>query len=124
VAIMFRAGALLAMWAHMAIILFMAIGGLFTLWWPGVVWVQVPAFLYAGAIGIWGWRCPLTELENYCRRQAGQNIDRFDFVEHYIMPVLYPHFLFPNGFPKYAFGLLCLLLVMLNIIIYGGLYLL
>lgn len=37
-----------------------------------------------------GFRCPLTPLEKWLRREAGSTGYDEGFVEHYIVPVLYP----------------------------------
>ena len=110
----------LVMALHLAIILFMAIGGLLAFGYPWVAWVQVPAFIYAGLIGVYGWFCPLTELEHDLRQKAGQNRERADFVAYYIMPFIYPKFLFPGGYPAHDFAWLCVLVVCLNAAIYSA----
>jgi hypothetical protein len=37
-----------------------------------------------------GWICPLTPLENDLRRMAGQVGYPGGFIEHYVVPVIYP----------------------------------
>jgi hypothetical protein len=37
-----------------------------------------------------GWICPLTPLENSLRASAGQAGYAGGFIEHYLLPVLYP----------------------------------
>ncbi len=37
-----------------------------------------------------GWVCPLTPLENWLRRQTGAAGYPGGFVEHHLLPVLYP----------------------------------
>jgi len=37
-----------------------------------------------------GWICPLTPLEQVLRRSAGQGGYGTSFVEHYVLPLLYP----------------------------------
>ncbi|HQN26592.1 MAG TPA: DUF2784 domain-containing protein, partial [Syntrophales bacterium] len=37
-----------------------------------------------------GWICPLTPLENRLRLLAGRETYATDFIDHYLMPVLYP----------------------------------
>lgn len=110
----------LVMMLHLAIILFMAIGGLLTFSYPWVAWIQVPTFIYVGLIGVYSWICPLTELEHDLRQKAGQNRERADFVEFYIMPIVYPKILFPGGYPAHDFAWLCVLVVGLNIVIYSA----
>ncbi len=50
----------------------------------------MPVAVYGAAIEFFGWVCPLTPLENSLRRQAGQSGYSGGFIEHYILPVLYP----------------------------------
>jgi hypothetical protein len=110
----------LVMTVHFAILAFMALGGLLAFTTPWIAWLQVPTFIYAALIGIYGWSCPLTGLEHELRQRAGQDRDRVDFVEFYIMPVLYPKTLFPGGYPRHDFALLCALVVSLNVLIYSA----
>jgi hypothetical protein len=37
-----------------------------------------------------GWICPLTPLENALRARAGQAGYEGGFIEHYVLPVIYP----------------------------------
>jgi hypothetical protein len=55
-----------------------------------VAYLHVPVAVYGAAIEFFGWVCPLTPLENSLRRQAGQSGYSGGFIEHYILPVLYP----------------------------------
>ena len=50
----------------------------------------MPAFLWGALIEIAGWVCPLTPLENWLREQDGGLVYRTDFIEHYILSLLYP----------------------------------
>jgi len=38
-----------------------------------------------------GWVCPLTPLENSLRVKGGEAGYTGDFIDHYILPALYPH---------------------------------
>ena len=42
---------------HFGFILFAVLGGLLVLRWSKVAWVHVPAFIWAGIIGLFGWIC-------------------------------------------------------------------
>jgi hypothetical protein len=75
---------------HLAFVAFVVLGGLLVLRWPRLAWVHVPAALWGAWIEFAGWICPLTPLENRLRAQAGQQGYATSFVEHYLMPVLYP----------------------------------
>ncbi len=68
----------------------MAAGGLLVLRWPRLAWLHVPCFAWGALISLAGWICPLTPLENDLRRRAGEDGYAGSFVEHYILPILYP----------------------------------
>jgi len=75
---------------HLAFVAFALFGGLLALKWKRIVWLHVPAALWAAAIEFGGWVCPLTPLEIWLRGQGGELGYRSDFIEHYILPLLYP----------------------------------
>jgi hypothetical protein len=75
---------------HLGFILFVAAGGLAVLRWPGLAWIHVPALLWGATIELGGWICPLTPLENTLRLRAGEAGYTAGFIEHYIVPVIYP----------------------------------
>jgi len=76
--------------AHLAFVLFVVGGGLLVLKWPRVAWAHVPAAAWGVLVECSGWLCPLTPLEAWLRVQAGEVHYAGRFIEHYIMPVLYP----------------------------------
>ena len=75
---------------HLAFIVFVVAGGLLALRWRWVPLVHVPAALWGVYIELSGGICPLTPLENALRRAAGSSGYSGSFVEHYIVPVIYP----------------------------------
>ena len=75
---------------HLAFAVFAVIGGVLVLRWRQCAWLHVPAALWAVAIECMGWVCPLTPLENCFRQKAGSIGYETGFIEHYILPVLYP----------------------------------
>jgi Protein of Unknown function (DUF2784) len=75
---------------HSTFVLFVVLGGLLVLKWPRVAWLHVPAAIWGVLIEFAGWTCPLTPLENVIRMKAGQQAYSGGFIEHYILPVLYP----------------------------------
>ncbi|OIP92813.1 MAG: DUF2784 domain-containing protein [Syntrophobacterales bacterium CG03_land_8_20_14_0_80_58_14] len=75
---------------HAAFVLFAVFGGFLVLRWRRLAWLHIPAVLWAALVEMAGWICPLTPLENLLRHRAGKVIYRSDFIEHYMMPVLYP----------------------------------
>lgn len=81
---------------HLAFVLFVVLGGLLVLRWRWVAYLHVPAAIWGAWIEFAGWVCPLTPLENSLRSAAGGAAYQGDFVEHYILPVLYPSALTRN----------------------------
>lgn len=75
---------------HLAFILFVAAGGLLALRWPLVALLHLPAAAWGTVIELNGWYCPLTPLENHFSRLAGHQGYAGGFIEHYLLPVIYP----------------------------------
>lgn len=98
---------------HFAFIVFVALGGLLVLRWRWSVWLHLPAAVWGAAVELFGWYCPLTGVENWLRRAAGDAGYSAGFVEQYLLPILYPARLTPGI--QLALGVL---LVAVNVIIY------
>jgi hypothetical protein len=75
---------------HFGFVLFVVGGGFLAWRWRSLAWVHVPSAVWGAAIEFGGWICPLTPLESYLRRRAGEAGALEDFVAHYIAPLLYP----------------------------------
>jgi hypothetical protein len=75
---------------HVAFVVFVVAGGLLALRWPRVLWAHAPAAVWGALIEFAGWICPLTPLENELRRRGGEAGYEGGFVEHYVLPILYP----------------------------------
>ena len=86
----YRVFADLIVLVHLAFVLFAVLGGLLVLRWKRCACLHVPAVLWAALIEFAGWMCPLTPLENWLRERGGAIAYRSGFVEHYILPLLYP----------------------------------
>jgi len=76
---------------HFAFLLFVVLGGLLVRRWR---WVAIPHLL-AVAWGIYveatpGLICPLTPLENRFAQLAGREGYEGSFIEHYLVPIIYP----------------------------------
>jgi hypothetical protein len=52
--------------------------------------VHLPTAVWGALIEFQGWICPLTPLENSLRAAAGEAGYQGGFIEHYLLPVLYP----------------------------------
>lgn len=78
---------------HLAFILFVVLGGLLALRWRRILFVHPPAALWGAWIEFTGGICPLTPLEQELRLRAGEAGYSGGFVEHYVIPVIYPDWL-------------------------------
>ena len=103
---------------HLAFIVFVLLGGFLVLRWPKLAWLHVPVFLWGAGIELIGWVCPLTYLENYFRALGRTGGYATGFVEHYLMPLIYPDLLFPGGFPRSGFLAIGIFVLVLNAAIY------
>jgi len=75
---------------HFAFVLFVVAGGLLVVRWRWLAWLHLPAAAWGVLVELAGWTCPLTPLENRLRAAAGERAYDAGFVEHYILPLLYP----------------------------------
>lgn len=75
---------------HAAFVAFVAIGGLLALIWPRLAWIHLPCLLWGVAIVLGGWICPLTPLELDLRVRAGLPPYSGGFLDHYLIPWIYP----------------------------------
>ena len=102
--------------AHFAFICFVLLGGLLILKWPRMVFIHLPAAVWGTLLEFQGWLCPLTPLEQHLRAAAGEAGYSGSFIEHYLLPVIYPANLTPDL--KLLLGLA---VVTINTAIYGWL---
>lgn len=99
---------------HLGFVLFVVFGGLFVYRWPHVIWWHLPAAIWGAAVEFGGWLCPLTPLEIWLHAKAGNEGYQGDFIEHYIMPIVYPADL--TRTTQIALGLV---VVAVNVAVYG-----
>jgi hypothetical protein len=113
-----RLAADLTLLVHFAFILFVVGGALLVLRWPALVWLHLPAAIWGAWIEISGRLCPLTTLENRFRLAAGLEGYQESFVEHYLLPVIYP-----GGLTRSLQLWLAAGVVFVNVLLYGYLLL-
>ena len=99
---------------HAGFVIFVMFGGLAVIRWPRLIWVHLPAAAWGALIELAGWICPLTPLENSLRQSAGQGGYPGGFIEHYVIPVLYP-----RGLTRSMQIGMGIAVVVLNAVIYG-----
>lgn len=102
---------------HSAFIAFVVAGGFLTWRWPRLGWIHVPAAAWGTLIELAGWICPLTPLENHLRHRAGDAGYAGGFIEHYVIPIVYPAGLTRPLQIALGVGALAL-----NLVAYGGLW--
>jgi len=99
---------------HMLFVVFVVAGGLLALRWPWVAAAHLPAAVWGALIEFQGWICPLTPVEKSLRAAAGQAGYSGGFIEHYLLPVLYPAGLTPG-----VQLILGSLVIGINLVVYG-----
>jgi len=102
---------------HLVFVLFALFGAVLIIWWRWVIWLHLPSVFWAIWIELTGRICPLTPLENWLRSRGGQGGYRGDFVEYYLMPVLYP-----VGLTRHIQILLGILVIIINVALYGYIF--
>lgn len=102
---------------HLAFVMFVVGGGLLVLRWPRLAWLHLPAAFWGAFVEFSGWLCPLTPVENWLRRQAGGASYHSDFIEHYILPLLYP-----GSLTRGMQLVLGTLVVLINLGLYGWMW--
>ena len=98
---------------HLLFIVFAVLGGLLALRWRWVPWVHLPALAWGATVEFTGWICPLTPLENQLRRAGGEAGYSAGFIEHYLLPVLYP-----DALTRDTQFILGMVLVLINAAVY------
>ena len=88
--ILFQALTGVVVLVHFAFVIFVVGGVILVMRWPRLIWFHIPAVIWGLLIEFAGVICPLTPLEKWFRSLAGQHVYEGGFINHYIMPLLYP----------------------------------
>jgi len=99
---------------HFAFVLFAVLGALLAIRWRRIIYLHLPAAVWAAWIEFSGRICPLTPLENWLRLKGGEAGYSGDFIGHYLLSILYP-----SGLTRKVQFVLGGVVVGLNMIIYG-----
>lgn len=100
---------------HLAFIAFVVLGGLLVARRPRLAWLHLPVAAWGAWIEASSGICPLTPWENHLRRLAGDSGYPGGFVEHYLIPLVYP-----PGLESAHQRWLALGVVLLNLAIYAS----
>lgn len=82
---------------HLGFILFVVFGALAAARRPWLIAVHLPVAAWGFLVEFMGLGCPVTDVENYLRIQAGQADYAGGFVEHYLLGLIYPAGLTRHG---------------------------
>ncbi|MCK4621757.1 MAG: DUF2784 domain-containing protein [Desulfuromonadales bacterium] len=99
---------------HFAFIAFVVLGGLLVLKWGKVSILHIPCALWGALIEFRGWICPLTPLECHFREAAGGAGYTGGFINHYVLPLVYP-----EGLTRGMQISLGIIVLVVNLCVYG-----
>lgn len=99
---------------HLTFIAFALFGSLLAFRWHWILYIQLPAAVWGIFVELTGRLCPLTYLENHFRARAGQDGYSESFVEHYLLPIIYP-----SGLTRDIQFVLAAVVLAVNAVIYG-----
>jgi Protein of Unknown function (DUF2784) len=113
---LYRLGAEAVLLLHFAFIMFVLFGAGLAVRWRWVVAVHLPAAAWGCFVELSGRVCPLTYAENYLWSRAGESGYSQGFIEHYLLPVIYP-----AGLTQSIQFVLAGAVVLVNVLAYGWL---
>jgi Protein of Unknown function (DUF2784) len=102
---------------HFGFILFVIFGGFLVIKWHKLIWLHFPAAVWGVIVEFFGWFCPLTKYENSLRSAHGGGYAS-GFIEHYIIPIIYP-----SGLTREIQIALGLIVILINLWVYRKLML-
>lgn len=101
---------------HFVFIVFVCFGALLSLRWRWMPYLHVPCAAWGAFVELAGRVCPLTYVENHFRVLAGSSGYQDGFIEHYLLPVVYP-----GGLTREVQYVLAAAVLVLNVAAYGWL---
>jgi hypothetical protein len=99
---------------HLLFIVFATGGGLLVLRWRWLMALHLPAAAWAVLVEVMCWGCPLTYWENHFRERYGAGGYSEGFLDHYLIPIIYPDGL--QDWMRVAIGVFVLAV---NLSVYG-----
>jgi hypothetical protein len=114
---LYRTAANAVLVTHFAFVLFALFGGLLLLMSRAWTWIHLPVVLWSSLVNLASWTCPLTPLEQACRRRAGPSYEG-GFIEHYVGSLVYP-----QGMPRRLEWIAGFSVLIWNVIVYASLLL-
>jgi hypothetical protein len=102
---------------HLVFIVFVMLGGLLLLKWHWLIYLHLPAVAWGILVELQGWPCPLTPLEQHFRTLAGETGYSGGFVQHYLLPIIYP-----AGLTRELQTVIAISVISVNLVIYTLIY--
>jgi hypothetical protein len=103
---------------HLGFILFVLAGSVLATRHRWIIAIHIPAAAWGFLVELTGHGCPLTDVENFFLAAAGQVAYTGSFIEHYLLPVIYP-----AGLTRELQLGLASAVVAINLVMYGWLFL-
>ncbi|MEV0270564.1 DUF2784 domain-containing protein [Hamadaea sp. NPDC050747] len=75
---------------HFGLLVFLVVGGFLAWRWPWVIWPHLAMATWGLTSTVFGWHCPLTAVEDWARRGAGEAGLSRGFIDTYLTGVVYP----------------------------------
>ena len=101
---------------HLCFIAFVILGALLAVRWRWIIALHLPAVAWACFVELAGRICPLTYAENNLWIRAGRAAYSQDFIQHYLVALIYP-----AGLTARIQWVLAAAVVLINVLIYGWL---
>lgn len=79
-----------AMLIHFAFLAYVVAGGFLAWRWPAAIWPHLVLASWGFSTIVFNLRCPLTFVEDWARRKAGERGLTTGFIDHYLTGVVYP----------------------------------
>jgi hypothetical protein len=86
----YRLLAYAAMVVHFGFLAYVVTGGFLAWRWPRAIWPHLLLAGWGGAAMVFHLNCPLTFVEDWARRRAGEPGLPGGFIDHYLTGVVYP----------------------------------
>jgi hypothetical protein len=75
---------------HFGFLVYLVVGGFLAWRWPAAIWPHLAAATWGLTSTVFRWDCPLTAVEDWGRRRAGEAGLRTGFIDTYLTGVVYP----------------------------------
>jgi len=75
---------------HFTVLVYLVLGGFLAWRWIGAIWPHLVIAAWGLTSTVFLWPCPLTILEDWSRRKAGEAGLRTGFIDTYLTGVIYP----------------------------------